>query len=137
MLQPNHTSVPPFILNAKKEDGLTSQAMRSPRDQSPEDGKMPGQFLGVHGLILVTSGPWIQPSEQEQPLKNPNEVPIKAYRFSLCPPHPRAASDCKVHADVLLPWLSSYHVWHKECLFSQLPLNNLAGATTKGILFAL
>lgn len=100
-------------------------------------GTMPGQSLGMHSLILVTPVPWFQPSEQEQPLKTPNEVPTEAYKSSLCPPHPRAASDCEGHADIPLPWLSSYQMWHKECSFSQLPFINLVGATAKGILFAL
>lgn len=106
--------------------------MRNPRDQSPEDGTMPGQSLGMHSLVPVVPVPGVQPLEQKQPFKNPNEMPIKAYTSSLYPPHPRVALAFKGHAAVPPPWLSSYHLWLKECTFSHVPGHRPCSCRCKG-----
>lgn len=111
--------------------------MRNPRDQSPEDGMMPGQSLGMHSLVPVVPVPWVQPLEQEQPFKTPNEMPIKAYTSSLYPPHPRAALDFKGHAAVPPPWLSSCHLWLKDAHSPMHQITAQAAAAAKAIRFAL
>lgn len=85
MLQPGHISVSPLCLMQRK-DGLVSQALRYPCD--PEDKMMPGHPLGMHSPILVVPVPWVQLLEQEQPLKNPNEMPIKAHCIHPAPEQP-------------------------------------------------
>lgn len=91
------------MLNAEKEDGLVSRAMRHPSDQSPEDGTVPGLSLGMHSLIPMDPVPRAQLLEQEKPLIKPNGMALKLTNSHCIYPSPEQPLTARVIAFILSP----------------------------------